>query len=150
MKHSRCTDTVHQGLSMGIPVVTLPAKFIRGRFALAMYRQMSYTDLVAADLEVHDLRYHVVVTVSSAYPASHLAWHSPLYEYSPHSTTLIPSPTSNRNTCRLPSSLGRIEIFDSDLWRWWRKATDRCTSIRRVPTNGPRFCGVHFERRHTD
>ncbi|CAM9560190.1 unnamed protein product, partial [Ascophyllum nodosum] len=38
-------------MSHGVPVVTLPAKFIRGRFALAMYKQMGYTDLVATDLE---------------------------------------------------------------------------------------------------
>lgn len=41
-----------QALSNGVPVVTLPAKFIRGRFALAIYRQMGYTDLVADDAAV--------------------------------------------------------------------------------------------------
>lgn len=80
---------------MGIPVVTMPAKFVRGRFALAMYRQMGYTDLVAEDLEVHDPwyhvvvedlevhdpLYHVVVTPSSWHPELRLSWHSPLYEY---------------------------------------------------------------------
>lgn len=32
--------------------MTLPADFVRGRFALAMYKQMGYTDLVAEDVEV--------------------------------------------------------------------------------------------------
>lgn len=41
-----------KGLSNGVPVVTLPADFVRGRFALAMYKQMGYTDLVAEDVEV--------------------------------------------------------------------------------------------------
>ena len=41
-----------QALSHGVPVVTLPAKFIRGRFTLAMYRQMGYTDLVADNVAV--------------------------------------------------------------------------------------------------
>lgn len=43
---------LRQGLSNGVPVVTLPANLVRGRFALAMYRQMGYTDLVAEDVEV--------------------------------------------------------------------------------------------------
>ncbi|CAM9697392.1 unnamed protein product, partial [Laminaria digitata] len=43
--------TVLEGLSNGVPVVTLPAEFVRGRFALAMYKQMGYTDLVAEDVE---------------------------------------------------------------------------------------------------
>lgn len=41
-----------QGLSNGVPVVTLPAKYVRGRFALAMYQQMGYTELVADDVQV--------------------------------------------------------------------------------------------------
>ena len=44
-----------KGLSSGVPVVTLPADFVRGRFALAMYKQMGYTDLVAEDIEVRVL-----------------------------------------------------------------------------------------------
>lgn len=43
---------MEQGLSNGVPVVTLPAEFVRGRFALAIYRQMGYTDLVADGVEV--------------------------------------------------------------------------------------------------
>lgn len=39
-------------MSNGVPVVTFPAEFVRGRFALAMYRQMGYTDLVADGVEV--------------------------------------------------------------------------------------------------
>lgn len=41
-----------QALSHGVPVVTLPADLIRGRFALAIYKQMGYSGLVADDLEV--------------------------------------------------------------------------------------------------
>lgn len=41
-----------QGLSNTVPVVTLPSDLIQGRFALAIYRQMGYSDLVAADLKV--------------------------------------------------------------------------------------------------
>ncbi|CAM9390627.1 unnamed protein product, partial [Scytosiphon promiscuus] len=43
--------TVLESLSKGVPVVTLPAEFVRGRFALAIYLQMGYTDLVADDLQ---------------------------------------------------------------------------------------------------
>lgn len=58
-RSSRCTVAGHtiptlQSLANGVPVVTLPAKFVRGRFALAMYLQMGYTDLVADDIQVND------------------------------------------------------------------------------------------------
>ncbi|CAM9920099.1 unnamed protein product, partial [Choristocarpus tenellus] len=43
--------TVLEALSNEVPVVTLPSDLVRGRFALAIYHQMGYTDLVASDVE---------------------------------------------------------------------------------------------------
>lgn len=65
-----------QGLANGVPVVTLPAEFIRGRFALAMYRQMGYTDLVADDVEVSRSLYRYLCRI----PCGTIRWC--LYIYS--------------------------------------------------------------------
>ncbi|CBJ29260.1 putative methyltransferase [Ectocarpus siliculosus] len=73
--------TVLEGLSNGVPVVTLPAKYVRGRFALAMYQQMGYTELVADDVQEYvslavqlgkdrDFRQKVVTKVEGAYRES--------------------------------------------------------------------------------
>ena len=34
---------------MGVPIVTLPGKFLRGRITLACYKRMGLSDLVASD-----------------------------------------------------------------------------------------------------
>ncbi|CAM9713019.1 unnamed protein product, partial [Hapterophycus canaliculatus] len=73
--------TVLESLSNGVPVVTLPAEFVRGRFALAIYLQMGYTDLVADDLQDYislavrlgtdeDFRKETVANVEGAYRES--------------------------------------------------------------------------------
>jgi uncharacterized protein (TIGR03032 family) len=41
--------TSYEALAIGLPVVTLPGQFLRGRLAYAMYRQMGSTDLIAKD-----------------------------------------------------------------------------------------------------
>ncbi len=41
--------TSHDALANGIPMVTLPPEFIRGRFTSALYRQMGHSELVASD-----------------------------------------------------------------------------------------------------
>ena len=38
----------YEALAIGLPVVTLPGEFLRGRLTYAMYRQMGYADAVAA------------------------------------------------------------------------------------------------------
>ena len=43
--------TSYEAFSLGLPVVTLPGKFLRGRLAYAMYRQMNYGELIAKDAE---------------------------------------------------------------------------------------------------
>jgi predicted O-linked N-acetylglucosamine transferase (SPINDLY family) len=40
-------NTTLEALSMGLPVVTLPTEFARGRFCMSIYKHMGYTDLVA-------------------------------------------------------------------------------------------------------
>ena len=40
-------NTTYEALAMGTPVVTLPAKYLRGRFTLGCYRQMGYSDCIA-------------------------------------------------------------------------------------------------------
>ncbi|CAM9670942.1 unnamed protein product [Ectocarpus sp. 6 AP-2014] len=73
--------TVLEGLSNGVPVVTLPAKYVRGRFALAMFQQMGYTELVADDVQEYvslavqlgkdrEFRQKVVAKVEGAYRES--------------------------------------------------------------------------------
>jgi predicted O-linked N-acetylglucosamine transferase (SPINDLY family) len=52
-------DTVHfngmntslEAFALGVPVVTLPGRFQRGRHTQAMYRKMAITDCVADDEE---------------------------------------------------------------------------------------------------
>lgn len=43
--------------------MTFPSDFVRGRFALAMYRQMEFTDLVADGVEVRIEKYFCCLTV---------------------------------------------------------------------------------------
>ena len=43
--------TALDAMSNGVPFVTLPGPFERGRFAMSIYEQMNYTDLVARDTE---------------------------------------------------------------------------------------------------
>src|SRR5207244_2101043 len=42
-------NSTYEGLALGVPVVTLPSAFLRGRLTYAMYCQMGLPDLVAAD-----------------------------------------------------------------------------------------------------
>jgi protein O-GlcNAc transferase len=42
-------NTSYEGLAMGLPIVTLPSAFLRGRLTYAMYCQMGFLDLVARD-----------------------------------------------------------------------------------------------------
>lgn len=42
-------NTTLQAFQAGVPVVTLPGRFLRGRSALGFYRVMGFADLVAAD-----------------------------------------------------------------------------------------------------
>src|SRR5439155_21955775 len=43
-------DTSLEALALGVPVVTMPTVFLRGRFTLAMYRAMGVTDCVAKNV----------------------------------------------------------------------------------------------------
>jgi len=42
--------TTYQALAMGLPVVTLPGRYLRGRVSLAIYERMGLRDCVARDL----------------------------------------------------------------------------------------------------
>lgn len=42
-------NTSYEALAQGVPIVTLPSSFLRGRLTYALYRQMGLPDLVAAD-----------------------------------------------------------------------------------------------------
>ncbi len=44
-------NTCWQAIAMGTPIVTWPGRFLRGRYALALYRLMGVTDTVAASAE---------------------------------------------------------------------------------------------------
>ena len=39
-------NTTYEALAVGLPVVTMPAQFLRGRITNALYQQMGMTDLV--------------------------------------------------------------------------------------------------------
>jgi predicted O-linked N-acetylglucosamine transferase (SPINDLY family) len=43
-------NTSYEAFALGVPVVTLPSAFLRGRITLALYRQMGVTDCVAASV----------------------------------------------------------------------------------------------------
>ena len=43
--------TSYEALALGLPVVTLPGQFLRGRLTYAMYQQMGYRDLLASSGE---------------------------------------------------------------------------------------------------
>lgn len=42
-------NTTYEALACGVPVVTLPSPFLRGRITAALYQQMGLTECVAAD-----------------------------------------------------------------------------------------------------
>jgi uncharacterized protein (TIGR03032 family) len=42
--------TSYEALSLGVPVITLPGQFLRGRLTYAMYQQMGYRELLASDV----------------------------------------------------------------------------------------------------
>jgi predicted O-linked N-acetylglucosamine transferase (SPINDLY family) len=42
-------NSSYEALGLGTPIVTLPSGFLRGRLTYALYRQMDFLDLVAAD-----------------------------------------------------------------------------------------------------
>ena len=44
-------NTTYEALAVGLPVVTMPSQFLRGRITNAMYQQMGMTDLVASSAE---------------------------------------------------------------------------------------------------
>jgi len=44
-------NTSYEALAVGVPVVTLPSAFLRGRITLALYRQMNLLDCVVASPE---------------------------------------------------------------------------------------------------
>jgi len=43
--------TSYEALAIGLPVVTLPGEFLRGRLAHAMYQQMEYRELLVNDVD---------------------------------------------------------------------------------------------------
>ena len=42
-------NTTFESLALGVPVVTLPSGFLRGRITLALYREMNFLDCVVAN-----------------------------------------------------------------------------------------------------
>lgn len=40
-----------QAFSLGVPIVTMPTRFLRGRFTAGLYRRMGVTDLIARDAQ---------------------------------------------------------------------------------------------------
>ena len=47
--HFNGGTTSLQAFALGVPIVTLPARFLRGRFTAGLYRRMGVTDLIASD-----------------------------------------------------------------------------------------------------
>ncbi len=43
--------TSYEGLTVGVPIVTLPSAFLRGRITYALYKQMDVLDCVVANSE---------------------------------------------------------------------------------------------------
>jgi protein O-GlcNAc transferase len=39
-------NTSYEGLAVGVPIVTLPSRFLRGRITFALYKQMGMLDCV--------------------------------------------------------------------------------------------------------
>jgi protein O-GlcNAc transferase len=44
-------NSSYEGLAFGVPIVTLPSPYLRGRITLALYKQMGVLDCVAADAD---------------------------------------------------------------------------------------------------
>src|SRR5262249_1859091 len=42
-------NTSYEGLAFGVPIVTLPSPYLRGRITFALYQQMGLLDCVATD-----------------------------------------------------------------------------------------------------
>ena len=54
-------NTTFQALGLGVPIVTRPSEYLRGRVTLGCYRQMGFLDCVAASPEEYvDLAYRIV------------------------------------------------------------------------------------------
>ena len=41
-------NTSYEGLALGVPIVTLPSRFLRGRITFALYKQIGMLDCVVA------------------------------------------------------------------------------------------------------
>jgi predicted O-linked N-acetylglucosamine transferase (SPINDLY family) len=76
-------NTSYEGLGLGVPIVTWPSPFLRGRITLALYRQMGMLDCVASDPEDY-ARIAVRLGVDPGYRAAIrskiLATHHVLFE----------------------------------------------------------------------
>ena len=51
--HFGAGNSTYEALSLGIPVVTLPGAFMRGRVTAACYRAMGMEDLIATDAQAY-------------------------------------------------------------------------------------------------
>lgn len=49
--HFNGFNTTLQGFRVGVPVVTLPGRYMRGRHTMCFYRKMDYMDMVARDCD---------------------------------------------------------------------------------------------------
>ena len=43
-------NTTYQAIAMGVPVVTYPGRYLRGRFSTATFERMGMSELVAGDM----------------------------------------------------------------------------------------------------
>lgn len=76
-------NTSYEALALGVPIVTLPSPFLRGRISLALYQQMNVRDCVAVTAEDY-VRIAVKLGTDAAYReairAKILAANGVLYE----------------------------------------------------------------------
>ena len=55
-------NTTYEALALGVPVITLPSKLLRGRLTLAMYRMMGMDDCVTSSIEDYAQRAVAIAT----------------------------------------------------------------------------------------
>jgi predicted O-linked N-acetylglucosamine transferase (SPINDLY family) len=58
-------NTTYEALAFGVPVITLPSKFLRGRISYALYQQMGVHEYIARDMD-----HYVDVAIGAAADSS--------------------------------------------------------------------------------
>eukprot|EP01038_Epipyxis_sp_PR26KG_P008930 gene8930-12043_t len=80
--------TTHDALSHGIPMVTLPSMYLRGRFTMSMYRQMNHMELIATNTQ-HFIQLIVNLTTNVTFHHYHTHMIKEKFDKNIHKNDLV-------------------------------------------------------------